>query len=168
MSVWEKEGQSDEWYTPKYIFNALKCRFDTDVAHPKGVSTFVPTDNFYSEDSLNKPWRGFIWMNPPFGKRNAITPWLERFRLHANGIALVPDRTSAPWFKRFASQMDVILFISPRVKFIRPDGSVGSNPANGTALFGIGKRARESLISATSLGFVVIPYQSHNSEIKHT
>ena len=32
MSAWEAIGKSDEWYTPKYIFDALGCRFDLDPA----------------------------------------------------------------------------------------------------------------------------------------
>jgi hypothetical protein len=47
-------------------------------------------------------------MNPPFGPRNGIVPWLEKFFAHGNGIALVPDRTSAPWWQRFAPKAAVI------------------------------------------------------------
>jgi hypothetical protein len=32
MSAWEAAGQSDEWFTPKYIFDAMGVEFDTDVA----------------------------------------------------------------------------------------------------------------------------------------
>lgn len=32
MSKWENTGISDEWYTPKYIFDALNCQFDLDVS----------------------------------------------------------------------------------------------------------------------------------------
>jgi len=32
MSHWEAAGKSSEWYTPKYIFDALGCTFDLDVA----------------------------------------------------------------------------------------------------------------------------------------
>jgi hypothetical protein len=155
MGYWETKGRSDEWYTPQYIFDALACTFDLDVAHPAGASTFVPAGEVYSEGSLEKPWHGFVWMNPPFGGRNGVVPWLARFAAHGNGIALVPDRTSAPWFQRFAPQMDAILFVSPKVKFVRPDGTVGASPSNGTALFGMGARACKALTSATRLGFVV-------------
>ncbi len=36
MSHWEASGESNEWYTPKYIFDALGTRFDLDVAAPHG------------------------------------------------------------------------------------------------------------------------------------
>lgn len=32
----EAAGKSDEWYTPKYIFDALNTWFDLDVAAPEG------------------------------------------------------------------------------------------------------------------------------------
>jgi len=36
MSYWENLGATDEWYTPKYIFDAMDTFFDLDVAHPVG------------------------------------------------------------------------------------------------------------------------------------
>ena len=33
MSHWEATGKSDEWYTPKYIFDALGAEFDLDPAN---------------------------------------------------------------------------------------------------------------------------------------
>jgi hypothetical protein len=36
MAAYEAAGESDEWYTPKYIFDALGLRFDLDVAAPVG------------------------------------------------------------------------------------------------------------------------------------
>jgi len=157
MFHWEGIGKSDEWYTPKYIFDALGCEFDLDVAHPK-QATYVPTKNYYTENSLEKEWKGFIWMNPPFGKRKGIEPWLNKFLSHGNGISLTPDRTSAKWFQTYAPKMDAILFIGPRVKFIQPNGLASKAPSNvGTALLGLGNKAKEALMRGSSLGFLVYP-----------
>lgn len=145
MGHWETAGASDEWYTPKYIFDALECRFDLDVASPAGHATHVPADRFITANSLQTEWRGFIWMNPPFGGRNSLIPWLERFAVHSDGIALVPDRTSAPWFQYIFGHAQLALFISPKVKFERPDGSLGKSPSTGTVLLSIGGRGSEAL-----------------------
>lgn len=139
-------GLSDEWYTPKFIFDALGCHFDLDVASPYPNTpgfqhTHVPTDTYYCHASLKRDWYGFVWMNPPFGGRNALVPWLDKFMDHGNGIALVPDRTSAPWWQNAANRADAICFLNGKVKFIRPDGSVGKSPGNGTVLFASGVRA---------------------------
>jgi len=152
MSAWEAIGKSDEWYTPRYIFDALGCHFDMDVAHPAGQTTHVPCDEIITTDSLSKEWRGFVWMNPPFGGRNGLVPWLDKFFRHGNGIALTPDRTSAPWWQDAARRADVVFFIHGKIKFERPDGSIGRQPGNGTTLFGCGDRAAEALRNAQRNG----------------
>lgn len=152
MSFWESTGRSDEWYTPKRIFDALGCRFDLDVAAPSGRRTHVPARAFIAADSLDASWAGFIWMNPPFGGRNGLVPWLDKFFEHRDGIALTPDRTSAPWWQSAASKADAILFVSGKVKFERPDGSVGRSPSTGTTLFAAGQQGTHALAAARRAG----------------
>lgn len=143
VSAWESNGKSDEWYTPKYIFDALDVTFDLDVAAPPGGAPHVPARSNIteSENGLITPYQGFIWMNPPFGGRNGLVPWLDRFFDHGNGIALTPDRTSAPWWQDANRKADATLFIAGKVRFIRPDGSEGKSPSTGTTLFASGYRA---------------------------
>lgn len=159
MSTWETPGASDEWYTPAYVFDALECGFDMDVAHPRDHETHVPADAFIFADSLTEAWRGFIWMNPPFGGRNGLEPWLDKFFAHGNGIALTPDRTSAPWWQAAAKRADAILFVDGKIRFERPDGSVGKQPGNGTTLFASGIQALDALRIAqrNGLGLVTRP-----------
>jgi hypothetical protein len=152
MSAWEAAGKSDEWYTPKYVFDALGVFFDLDVANSAIGGAHVPCRERISAGSLDREWRGFIWMNPPFGGRNGIAPWLRKFFDHGNGIALTPDRSSAPWWQEAASEADAVLFVAGKIKFIRPDGSVGASPGNGTTLFAAGDRAAEALRSARDNG----------------
>jgi hypothetical protein len=121
------------------VFEAFGETFDTDVAAPKGVKTCVPALRFLSEGSLKCAWTGFVWLNPPFGGRNALKPWLDKFFSHGNGIALVPDRTSAPWFREAWNKCQMALF-TPKLRFCRPDGSQGKSPSNGTALIAAGRR----------------------------
>jgi len=159
MSAWEaSRGASDEWYTPRYIFDALGERFDLDVAAPSNGPLHVPTSCWLSGDSLNLDWRGFIWMNPPFEGRNGLAPWLDKFFAHGSGIALTPDRTSAPWFQSNWPKADAVMFL-PKVKFIRPDGSHGKQPGNGTALWAAGARAISALHRANlaGLGIIALP-----------
>lgn len=153
-------GATDEWYTPPHVFKALGCRFDIDVASPgMNVTPWIPADGFITDRSLERKWSGFAWMNPPFGARNGIVPWLEKFFSHANGIALTPDRTSAPWWQEFAAKSDAILFVSPKLKFIGVDGQPGSSPAQGTTLLAAGSRAARVLFQAADrrLGVFTVP-----------
>jgi hypothetical protein len=154
MSHWEAAGKSDEWYTPKYIFDALGCEFDLDAA-PGRTVTHVPARAALT-DGLADRWFGFVWMNPPFGGRNGIEPWLIKFIAHGNGIALTPDRTSAPWFQRCAPHAWSMLFL-PKVKFERPDGSVGKSPSTGTVLWAMGMGGYFALRRARNLGVWMQP-----------
>lgn len=147
---------SDEWYTPRYIFDALGVSFDLDVSAPEEGPRHVPCTEWFhiGSDGLRSEWRGFVWMNPPFGHQSTKRAWLSRFFDHGNGIALVPDRTSAPWFQEFAPKADAILWLAPKVKFERPDGSIGESPGNGTCLFAAGAFAVSALQAGRSLGFM--------------
>lgn len=152
MAHWETAGISDEWYTPAYIFSALGCAFDLDVAHPKTSRTHVPCRQFISANSLEQNWFGFVWMNPPFGSRNSLEIWLDKFFSHGNGVALTPDRTSCPWWQMANRKADAVLFINGKVKFERPDGSIGKSPSNGTTLFASGPKAMRALLNADANG----------------
>ena len=161
MSAWEAAvGASDEWYTPPEVFDALGCRFDMDVAAPADSSalalTHVPADRFITAKSLAVRWSGFVWMNPPFGGRNSLQPWLAKFFDHGNGIALTPDRTSAPWFAEAWARADQVLFTAGKLKFLRPDGSVGKQPGTGTALWAVGSRGIAALDRAAAHGLGIL------------
>lgn len=148
-------GKSNNWNTPPEVFGALGEWFDLDVAAPLGGPLHVPTPCWFFERGLERPWFGFVWMNPPFGGRNGLEPWLAKFLDHGNGIALTPDRTSAPWFQRHAPRADKILFCRKQ-RFLNDDGSEGDNgPAFGTALWASGDRAVAALNRAASKGFGV-------------
>ena len=154
MSLHEQSvGATDEWYTPPYVFEALGCDFDLDVASPGwAVAPWIPTARLYISAGLEKSWHGFIWMNPPFGGRNGLVPWLEKFVEHGSGICLVPDRTSAPWWQWIAARVDLILFVAGKIKFIGIDGQPGRSPAQGTCLMAIGERGCLALHTAAQRG----------------
>jgi hypothetical protein len=150
-------GSTDEWYTPAYIFKALDCVFDMDVASPgKSVTPWIPARIFITSLGLRRKWEGFVWMNAPFGERNGLEPWLDKFFKHGNGIALVPDRTSAPWWQKYAAHADLILFVSPKIKFVNEHGVPGRSPAQGTSLLAIGADGCEALRHATENGLGVL------------
>ena len=151
MGIHETKGASDEWYTPKYIFDAMQVEFDLDVAHPR-CATHVPARNLIHENSLTEEWKGFVWMNPPWCRPKDKTLWVAKFIRHGNGVALMPDSSSAEWWQHFANHADAILFTNGRVKFIKPDGTTGDNPANGTTLFAIGEKGIAALQSAEKNG----------------
>lgn len=156
MGYWDTPGKSDEWFTPLAVFEALGCEFDLDVAAPIYFTEMhVPARRRIICNALQKDWDGFVWMNPPFEGRNGIKPWLKRFFSHGNGIALMPDRTSTPWFWEAWRYAELALF-THKISFIRPDGSKGKSPSNGTALMSVGDRGNEALTRAASRGFGIL------------
>lgn len=164
MAAYEAAGETDEWYTPAYIFDAIGERFDLDVAAPICGPLHVPADRWISAGSLDAEWEGFVWMNPPFGHQNTKRQWLAKFFEHGNGIALLPDRTSAPWWQEAAPKASAVLFVSPKVKFIRPDGTRGEQPGTGTTLLASGARGAAALMRAQSLGVVFRPLVSEGDD----
>lgn len=153
MSHHEQIGQSDEWYTPKYIFDALDCFFDIDVSAPsdlKYIST--PALKFINQQSLEIEWKGFVWLNPPFGGRNGLVPWIDKIITHGNGILLTPDRTSTDWWQNTAAAADAHLQVKGKIKFINQFGQEGKSPSTGTTLFGFGDKAIKALRHAEYIG----------------
>jgi hypothetical protein len=92
----QTEMTSDDYYTPKWLFDALGLDFDLDVASPPGGPPFVPCDRYFTQedDGLAQEWQGRVWMNPPFSKTG---PWVERWLNHGNGIALLPCVKETKW-----------------------------------------------------------------------
>lgn len=152
MSAWEQPGATNEWYTPRHIFDALEETFDLDVAAPPDGPRYVPCKVWIHQKSLSESWTDFVWMNPPFGGRNELAAWLNKFFAHGNGIALTPDRTSAPWWQDAAEKADAILFTRGKIKFERPDGTIGGSPGSGVTLWAAGERAEAALCRASFAG----------------
>jgi hypothetical protein len=159
-------GKSDEWRTPKSVFDALKLAFDLDPCWPISGPCFVPAQRHYTihDNGLMQPWHGLVWLNPPFGGRRGHVPWLKKFFAHGSGVALVNALTSADWFHGVvAPNAQVLCFPNGKTKFVKPDGSVGAEPANGIVLLGVGDAANDALLRS-ELGFCVRIVRSSNAQ----
>lgn len=144
---------NNEYYTPKYIFDKLGATFDLDVASPiDRTHCHVPAAEFITENSLEMEWSGFIWMNPPYDHQKGKMQWLEKFFDHGNGIALMPDRTSAPWWQYAANRAYSHMQVNGKIKFITPNGKTADQPGNGTTLFAAGLKAGSHLLLAQDIG----------------
>ena len=119
IGVKDMARESDEYYTPQWIFQALNIKFDLDVSAPEAGVPWLPTENHYHEglDGLAQPWYGKVWMNPPYSKP---TPWVQKFIAHGNGIALLPYSKSL-WFHELWEKADGIVSLTPRMKFEHRD-----------------------------------------------
>jgi phage N-6-adenine-methyltransferase len=79
---------SDDWYTPAWVFDGLGLVFDLDVAAPDGGAPNVPSKAFYAlaDDGLTSPWHGVVWCNPPY---SAPTTWCRKWATHEPGGCLL-------------------------------------------------------------------------------
>lgn len=116
------------WLTPPHITRALG-HFDLD---PCAAPAWPTADEHYilPQDGLSLPWRGMVWLNPPYGAE--AWTWLDRLAEHGSGIALVFARTETAGFvSQVWGKADAVLFLHGRLYFHYPDGTRA--PANSGA-----------------------------------
>lgn len=138
--------ESDEQYTPSWIFEALNVEFDLDVCAPEGGVDWIPAKKHYSlkDDALTQNWEGFVWMNPPYSEGKV---WHKKFAAHGNGICLVPMAKSL-WFQEMWNRSEVnLLVIKPNVKFVLPNGKT-NQIFMPVILASMGSRGRQALIDS--------------------
>ncbi len=141
----EKPSESDEWYTPGWVFSMLGVNFDLDPCCGFGAPAERWCTNGEYADGLGIEWEGRVWLNPPYGGRNGIRPWLEKLMAHGDGIALVPNRTATEWWQDAAIAADGVLFVKHKIKFFRADGSEGKSPGYGNVLLAYGEEMSDAL-----------------------
>ena len=124
MTVHERPvGATVEWYTPPELFRSLGLTFDLDPASPgKEIVPWVPADRHYTrhDDGLSLPWRGLVWLNPPYGP--AGVQFIRRMIEHNDGVMLLPARTETRVFQEALSAAYATCFLRDRLHFIRDDG----------------------------------------------
>jgi hypothetical protein len=138
-------GPDDEWYTPKWLFDALGLRFDVDVCAPVDrtyVST--PADVFYTEDDdgLAHDWDGLVWCNPPY---STPTPWAEKMIAHGDGVLLSHVPINGLWCLRAWNRAHVVRLLQG-MEFVRPDGTV-QRPAYWLQLVAFGPTAGDAVMT---------------------
>jgi len=124
---------SDEWYTPRWIFDAAGLVFDMDVCAPVAPEfRTCPARQYLTvvEDGLTTPWRGLTWCNPPFSNP---APWVHRWTQFAGGLLLVPASNSH-WRGEVMRSCWGMTLLSVNANerrgggFGRPDGSQANYP----------------------------------------
>lgn len=100
-------SDTPEWYTPTHIVAAVVDvlgSIDLDPCADAGKG--IPAANHYTveDDGLVQPWRGRVYMNPPYGRD--IVAWIEKLAEEfkygnvKEAIALVPARVDTTWWRK--------------------------------------------------------------------
>lgn len=136
----ENVVDTDDWYTPAWIFDGLGLRFHLDVASPDEPLTWIPTDARFTvaDDGLTQAWHGLVWCNPPYSEP---LPWCRRWAEHANGLILLRSdlSTSGPFTAATAA---TTMYLPPkRLQFVSAVGHPSGAANFSTILFGAGRLA---------------------------
>lgn len=126
--------KNDTLQTPAYLIEALGP-FDLDPC--AGEQTKIATENWWigrEENGLLREWSGFVWCNPPFSQKEL---WIKKMIQHNEGIMILPERGSAPWFGPLAQTAGYYFVMGKKVDFI---GGPSSNNL-GSVLFPFGQKA---------------------------
>lgn len=141
------------WLTPPFIIEALGP-FDLDPCAcplPRPWST-ASTHWTREDNALGRAWRGRVWLNPPYGSKATIAPWMRRVAEHGDGVALIFARTeTAIFFETVWERATSVLFLKGRLCFYRKDGTLprsdqgGGNAGAPSVLIAYGRNNAEKL-----------------------
>lgn len=156
--------ETDEWYTPSWMFRSLDIEFDLDPCSPGAPPSTVTARRHLTkaENGLTAPWAGSVWLNPPFSQKR---PWYDRMVRHGNGIALMPARTETLDLQTCMEASQALLFLRGRIYFERGHrpggngvGGITTSPPFGIVLCAYGERMAEALLASKLLGVRTIVY----------
>ena len=115
-----RSSASDEWCTPKYLFDELNREFMFTVdAASTHENALVDRHWTIREDGLAQSWDGErVWCNPPYGRQ--ISKWVKKASEAVGGVVvmLIPARTdTAYWHDYVFPNASDIRFIRGRLHF---------------------------------------------------
>lgn len=131
---------SNEWETPKYLFEKLNKEFFFTL-DPCCTEENKLCENYYTikDDGLSKDWGGHsVYVNPPYGRE--IGKWVKKcYEESLNGnlcVMCIPSRTDTKWFHDYIYNKAEIRFLKGRLKFVNRllpsynrDGKFNVSPA---------------------------------------
>lgn len=152
--------KNDILETPKWVIDELGF-FDLDPC--AGNNTKIGKVNyniFNGDDGLKLPWFGIVYCNPPFSQKEL---WIEKMINHSNGILILPERGSAPWFGPLAKKCGCYFIMGKKIDFV---GGSSSNNI-GSVLFPFGNESIDKINQSKLPGhFVKVEYFRPRNIIK--
>lgn len=116
------------WNTPTWLLDVLRevfGVFDLDPCAPTGIrrATSVSAKLLFTEadDGLTLPWRGKVFVNPPYGR--TLKHWTKKARSEVEQgratlvVALLPARTDTAWWHGDVAHSATVIFLKGRLSF---------------------------------------------------
>jgi len=126
-ATWRNTSSVD-WLSPPEVLAAARNvmgKFDLDPASSEKANQFVRAEVFFGQDNgtdgLQMPWRGRVWLNPPYGK---YKPGVSRAGMWGKKLLeeyiagkvieaclYVKTAVGYKWFDKLLQQADAVCFL---------------------------------------------------------
>lgn len=146
-------SRTTRWLTPPAVVRALG-EFDLDPAGAPGHE--LANETYLLErgqDGLTLPWRGRVWLNPPYNRAPAAA-FLRKLVRHGRGTALIFARTETAIFHETVwGGATAVLFLKGRLTFLDASGTAAAaNAGAPSCLVAYGEDDARALSSAVQTG----------------
>jgi phage N-6-adenine-methyltransferase len=153
----------NEWYTPpQYVEAAREAMgsIDLDPASCETAQANVKAERYFDIDQngLDKPWRGNVWLNPPYSKDLVglfAAKVVEESQRYDQAIVLVNNATDTAWFHQLSSVASAACFFRGRIKFLDKTGNPANTPVQGQVAIYIGPNPKRFCQCFEHMGKVV-------------
>ncbi len=173
-------ADSVEWYTPRRYIEAARAvmgGFDTDPASNDTAQAIIEADTYYTIDDngFDKPWRGRVWLNPPYGVENGKAvagKWADRLidqyrmGITSEAILLVNAVIDSKWFN--VLWQFPICFTDHRIRFEVPAGTpkeTPNSPVIGSAFVYLGSNVTAFVREFSQFGAVVARLHAYDDQV---
>ena len=159
----------DEWITPTPVLDLARRvlgSIDLDPATNLPAQERVCATVFYTieDDGLSRPWRGRVWINPPYSR--ALIPLFvtkliaeyEAGRVSA-AVLMTPLATDTAWFRAAERACTAVCFTHQRIHCDKSDGGKPHRARVPSAFFFFGNRVAAFQRHFGTLGRVYLSEQ---------
>ena len=158
-------NQNNEWYTPPYIIDLARevlGHINVDPASNLIAQEWIKADTFFTEDTngLDKPWKGKIWVNPPYSS-SLIKKFTKKFLdeyINGNmveGIMLTNQGTDTQF--NIPLQKGLQAYTNGRISFLQPDLTEKGKGSRGSLFTYLGPNPKKFIEVFTRDNFCWIP-----------
>jgi ParB family transcriptional regulator, chromosome partitioning protein len=165
MTHIKNNSGKEERYTPYHIIRAARKvmgSIDLDPASCNTANEVVLADVYYTKEDngLSLPWRGNVWMNPPY-TNGVVGQFVDKLMLEIdNGniqqsIVLVNNATETKWGQMLLRKSDAICFPSKRLKFLDVGLEPTGCPLQGQMIVYFGENHDSFHLAFEDIGVVI-------------
>ena len=155
---------SNEWYSPRWIVDPARevmGGIDLDPASCEAANATIRAERFFTvaDDGLAQPWRGRVWVNPPYSDRDLIR-WVSKLvdsmdsGAVPEAVVLLPAYVETKMAQAALARCAAVAFPAKRVQFERP-GRPTTNPPAGSMVVYFGPHSGRFRTAYSDRGIVL-------------